>query len=85
MISWVERRVEAGRRLCGRRPGGRAAIIAYRLSGWRWLTVVAGPNGDLPNPPRQGSGPVPWIMGGLVGQLALHVAGFFLRARSCSG
>jgi len=41
--------------------------------------VVAGLKGDLPRPPRQAPAPVLWIMGGLIGQLALlHVAGFVI-------
>ena len=43
------------------------------------LTVVSGLKGDLPRPPRQAPAPLLWIMGGLVGQLALlHVAGFVI-------
>ncbi|WP_374375518.1 tripartite tricarboxylate transporter TctB family protein [Tabrizicola sp.] len=60
-------------------PADVPRIIAYCLLGLAVLTVVAGLKGDLPHPPRQAPAPILWIMGGLVGQLALlHVAGFIL-------
>ncbi|WP_374394761.1 tripartite tricarboxylate transporter TctB family protein [Tabrizicola sp.] len=60
-------------------PADVPRIIAYCLLGLAVMTVVAGLKGDLPHPPRQAPAPLLWIMGGLVGQLALlHVAGFIL-------
>ena len=58
-------------------PADVPRLIAYGLLVLAALTVVSGLKGDLPKPPRQAPAPVLWIMGGLVGQLALlHVAGF---------
>jgi putative tricarboxylic transport membrane protein len=60
-------------------PADVPRLIAYGLLLLAGLTVVAGLKGDLPRPPRQAPAPVLWIMGGLVGQLALlHVAGFVI-------
>jgi putative tricarboxylic transport membrane protein len=60
-------------------PADVPRIIAYGLLLLAALTVVSGLKGDLPRPPRQAPAPVLWIMGGLVGQLALlHVAGFVI-------
>lgn len=58
-------------------PADVPRLIAYGLLVLAGLTAVAGLRGDLPKPPRQAPAPVLWIMGGLLGQLALlHVAGF---------
>lgn len=60
-------------------PADVPRIIAYGLLVLAGLTVVSGLRGDLPRPPRQAPAPVLWIMGGLIGQLALlHVVGFVL-------
>lgn len=60
-------------------PADVPRIIAYCLLGLAVMTVVAGLKGDLPRPTRQAPAPILWIMGGLVGQLALlHVAGFII-------
>ena len=60
-------------------PADVPRIIAYGLLLLAVLTAVAGLKGNLPHPPRQAPAPVLWIMGGLVGQLALlHVAGFMI-------
>lgn len=60
-------------------PADVPRIIAYGLLLLAVLTAVAGLKGDLPHPPRQAPAPVLWIMGGLVGQLALlHVVGFVI-------
>ncbi len=60
-------------------PADVPRLIAYGLLLLAGLTVVSGLKGDLPKPPRQAPAPVLWIMGGLVGQLALlHVAGFVI-------
>lgn len=58
-------------------PADVPRLIAYGLLALAALTVVSGVRGDLPKPPRQAPAPVLWIMGGLLGQLALlHAAGF---------
>lgn len=58
-------------------PADVPRLIAYGLLLLAGLTVVSGLKGDLPRPPRQAPAPILWIMGGLLGQLALlHVAGF---------
>ena len=60
-------------------PADVPRLIAYGLLGLAALTVVSGLKGDLPRPPRQAPAPLMWIMGGLIGQLALlHVAGFVI-------
>lgn len=60
-------------------PADVPRLIAYGLLGLAVLTVVAGLRDDMPRPPSQAPAPVLWIMGGLVGQLALlHVAGFVI-------
>lgn len=60
-------------------PADVPRLIAYGLLVLSALTVVSGLKGDLPRPPRQAPAPLLWIMGGLVGQLALlHVAGFVI-------
>ncbi len=60
-------------------PADVPRLIAYGLLVLAVLTAVAGLKGNLPHPPRQAPAPVLWIMGGLVGQLALlHVAGFMI-------
>ncbi|WP_333814560.1 tripartite tricarboxylate transporter TctB family protein [Tabrizicola sp.] len=60
-------------------PADVPRLIAYGLLLLAVMTVVAGLKGDLPRPPRQAPAPVLWIMGGLIGQLALlHVAGFVI-------
>ncbi len=60
-------------------PADVPRLIAYGLLALAVLTVVSGLKGDLPRPPRQAPAPVLWIMGGLIGQLALlHVAGFII-------
>ena len=60
-------------------PADVPRLIAYGLVVLAVLTAVAGLKGNLPHPPRQAPAPVLWIMGGLVGQLALlHVAGFMI-------
>ena len=60
-------------------PADVPRLIAYGLVVLAVLTAVAGLKGNLPDPPRQAPAPVLWIMGGLVGQLALlHVAGFMI-------
>lgn len=60
-------------------PADVPRLIAYGLLGLAALTVVSGLKGDLPRPPRQAPAPLLWIMGGLVGHLALlHVAGFVI-------
>ena len=60
-------------------PADVPRLIAYGLLVLSALTVLSGLKGDLPRPPRQAPAPVLWIMGGLVGQLALlHVAGFVI-------
>lgn len=58
-------------------PADVPRIIAYGLLVLAVLTALAGAKGSLPHPPRQAPAPVLWILGGLLGQLALlHVAGF---------
>ncbi|MFN4204514.1 MAG: tripartite tricarboxylate transporter TctB family protein [Tabrizicola sp.] len=58
-------------------PADVPRLIAWGLLILAGLTIVSGIRGDLPKPPRQAPAPVLWIMGGLLGQLALlHVAGF---------
>lgn len=58
-------------------PADVPRLIAYALLLLSGLTVVSGLKGDLPRPPRQAPAPILWIMGGLIGQLALlHVVGF---------
>ena len=60
-------------------PADVPRIIAYCLLGLALMTVVAGLKGDLPRPQRQAPAPVLWIMGGLLGQVALlHVVGFVI-------
>ena len=60
-------------------PADVPRLIAYGLLLLSALTVLSGLKGDLPRPPRQAPAPLLWIMGGLVGQLALlHVAGFVI-------
>ena len=60
-------------------PADVPRLIAYGLLVLSALTVLSGLKGDLPRPPRQAPAPLLWIMGGLVGQLALlHVAGFVI-------
>ncbi|MFN4193698.1 MAG: tripartite tricarboxylate transporter TctB family protein [Tabrizicola sp.] len=60
-------------------PADVPRLIAWGLLILAGLTLVSGIRGDLPKPPRQAPAPVLWIMGGLLGQLALlHVAGFVL-------
>jgi putative tricarboxylic transport membrane protein len=60
-------------------PADVPRIVAYGLLVLAALTVVSGLKGDLPQPQRQALGPVLWIMGGLVLQLALlHVVGFVI-------
>lgn len=60
-------------------PADVPRIIAYCLLGLALMTVVGGLKGDLPRPQRQAPAPVLWIMGGLLGQVALlHVVGFVI-------
>lgn len=60
-------------------PADVPRIIAYGLLALAVMTVVAGLKGDLPRPPRQAPAPVLWIMGGLLGQVALlHIVGFVI-------
>ncbi len=60
-------------------PADVPRIIAYGLLVLAVLTVVSGLKGDLPKPPRQAPGPVFWILGGLLAQVALlHVVGFMV-------
>lgn len=58
-------------------PADVPRLIAFGLLVLAALTVVSGLRGNLPQSPRQAPAPVLWILGGLLGQLALlHVAGF---------
>ena len=79
MILWDASGLKQDGGYAGVGPADVPRLIAYGLLLLAALTVVSGLKGDLPQPPRQAPAPVLWIMGGLVGQLALlHVAGFVI-------
>lgn len=60
-------------------PADVPRLVAYGLLVLALLTALAGVKGDLPRPPRQAPAPILWILGGLLGQVALlHVAGFVI-------
>ncbi len=79
MILWDASGLKQDGGYAGVGPADVPRLIAYGLLLLAALTVVSGLKGGLPQPPRQAPAPVLWIMGGLVGQLALlHVAGFVI-------
>jgi putative tricarboxylic transport membrane protein len=79
MILWDAAGLKQDGGYAGVGPADVPRLVAYGLLALAALTVVSGVRGDLPRPPRQAPAPILWIMGGLVGQLALlHVAGFVI-------
>ncbi len=72
-------------------PADVPRLVAFGLIGLAVWTVVAALRGDTVAPEPQRAGPVLWVLGGLVGQLALlQVAGFsiatgFLFAMTARG